>query len=289
MENTIYYNPLSTIVDFDTVMKVETVEVSSDVSNYESESGIRVDDASVAQVTTFKAPKVVVKDVAVTNDGRMKISSKDVKIDNLELDGEFNKATMNAVVFISDTNTVNISGIKGNQTKAYNGIEIANSTSNTDKPKSIIIKDCDFSGPFDNNAINVFDFEDGCTMLVENCHFAKVSNMIRLSNNSNNSIQITVRNCQVDAWETKDWSGMFNLQDYTSTEENYKENNRFAPEKVSITIENCTGPNGVKITSENFPPEAYGSKQDNQLMYVYVDPVGIISYDPLVYPKVTIR
>ena len=66
-----------------------------------------------------------------------------------------------------------------------------------------------------------------------------------------------------------DYAGMILCQDYTSTKAKVDTNNLFAPSKISISIENCTGPNG-KI---NFgtPESVSGTGDLNQLLYVYRD------------------
>lgn len=76
--------------------------------------------------------------------------------------------------------------------------------------------------------------------------------------------------------DTSEYRGMVCLQDYTSkTLEQTQETNRFA--KLTLRFINCSGPDG-KIISKP-AEEVCGSKDENQLLYIYNNKEGFLAYD----------
>ena len=140
--------------------------------------------------------------------------------------------------------------------------------------KKVHVKDVEFTGALTNNAVSVYRVEDNAEILIENCHFTSVSNLFRFSNANNaTGITITLKNCKVDAWESRlNYSGLVIFQDYTSSAGNWQENNLFAASKITLNIIDCTGPNGPIMPAE--PSAVYATHDTNQLAYVYVDKGG---------------
>jgi len=130
----------------------------------------------------------------------------------------------------------------------YNCIEIGLNNSII-PPKKITIKNCNFTGNLTNNAILIFGTQDNAVINIKDCTFAKVSNMLRLSNRTNaTNVTINIENCEVTEYESNlQWRAIILYENYTdTTPEAAEKNNRFAPSKIRINIKNLTS-NGVKI------------------------------------------
>ena len=79
---------------------------------------------------------------------------------------------------------------------------------------------------------------------------------------------------------------MILCQDYTSqTAEEAVANNLFGAGKITVNIINCTHA-GQKITFSD-PSTVAGSKNANQIIYVYYDRTGLVAYDASKYPVIT--
>ena len=201
--------------------------------------------------------------------------------ENVEITGSTIAGTYsdsNAMVIIHADKEVNI---KNNTFSAngYNSIEIGLKSGYAEK---ITIANCDFSSTCSNNAINIFATADNCVVNIENCHFAKVSNMLRISNQTNVHCTINIKDCVVDAWETEEveYTGAVLCQDSTTK----GEGNLFGDGKIKINFFNLTGPNGV--VKGVLPEDVCGTKNEKQLVYVYTDKVE--EYAANVYPVVKV-
>ena len=79
---------------------------------------------------------------------------------------------------------------------------------------------------------------------------------------------------------------MILCQDYTSTNaEATAVNNLFGDGKITINIINCTH-NGSKIEFSD-PADIAGSKNADQIIYVYYDKTGLVAYDASKYPVIS--
>lgn len=151
--------------------------------------------------------------------------------------------------------------------------------------KNVVIDNCKF-GDTSNNSILLFRNAAGATVTIKNCAFGKVSNPVRLSNTENTDITLTMIDCSIESVESGDYCGIFCLQDYTSADvASAQSNNLFAPEKVTINLINVTI-TGEKVVAKE-PEKQLGSKTADQLVYVYTNKEGLISYNKDRYPTVT--
>ena len=165
-----FYNPLSTIIQSALEDIIDEIIISDDTSNYISKSPISV-SGELNQIASFNAPSVTISNTTIQNDARMKIDSSVVTIQDSTLSGTFQKTTGNAIIMVNNATSVKVESIDTSDFSSYNGIEVGLNSSTL--PKTIRISDCDFNGDFSNNAINLFDFEDGTSLIIENCHFKK--------------------------------------------------------------------------------------------------------------------
>ena len=245
---------------------VETVTVEADVT--QEDKDVKVVAAEVADTTrTVKAKSIQVEDYKATNSRTVLSAANDVTINNLTTSGDLPKSTSNAGMSIYSNADVVINGGDWNQT-GYNAIEIGLNTDSA--PKNVLIDGIDFDAKMSNNAILVFAHQANATITISNCHFADVSNCVRISNRLNVPAKIKFINCTCDAWESRPgyelYPGFLILEDYTSKNEtDFKEQNRFA--KLDIEFINCYGPYG-KLEGDASTLSVPGPEQ---AVYICVD------------------
>ena len=58
-------------------------------------------------------------------------------------------------------------------------------------------------------------------------------------------------------------------------------------EKIKIKFVNCTGPDGSVLSGDSSPSTYCGSRDENQIMYVYNDYGGSLPYSSARYPEVS--
>lgn len=215
----------------------------------------------------------------------------DVTIDGLTTAGSITQSVSNAAIRITTNEDVVITNSNIGQS-GYNVIEIGLAASSV--PKSVLIKDCDFTGTMSNNAISIFALADNAVVNIENCHFASVSNVIRWSNRTNaTGITFNIKNCTWDKLEpNEDYRSVFLLQDYTSANSDaVYSNNRFSADKLIINFLGCTGTDGklISLADGEDATERFGTG-DGKLVYLYADKVGKISYQdhPEIYPIINV-
>ena len=232
---------------------------------------------------------IVVKSMNADSASVNMTSTGNVSIKNYTATGELAKSVSNAQLKINTSGDVALSssnmGMKG-----YNCVEIGLNTE--DLPDKINISDIDFSGELSNNAILIFGTKDKAVIDINNCHFKKLSNAVRLSNKTNaTGVTLNINNCQFDEWESNPaYAGFLMFQDYTSgSTEAETENNLFGPDKITVNVTNCYGPDGKKISASNIA-DVCGTGKDGQLIYVYCDKSGVIPYgDGSRYPIINIK
>lgn len=213
-----------------------------------------------------------------------------VTIDGLTTTGSITQSVSNAAIKVSTNENVVITNGNIGQS-GYNSIEIGLVNS---APKSILIKDCDFTGNLGNNAISIFALADNTVVNIENCHFASVSNVIRWSNRTNaTGIVFNIKNCTWDNLEPNEtYRSVFLLQDYTSaTAEDVYTNDLFNSTKLIINFLGCTGTDGelISLAENEDATERFGTG-DGKLVYLYADKIGKISYQdhPELYPIINV-
>ncbi len=274
--------------------KVQINDVTVDnsgtaINDPESNINISSEIQSSTGKQSFTAKSILMTDSTVTNTHVDLISEDDVSIANLQTTGELAKKVSNAGISINSKSgdVIINSGTYGQN--GYNAIEIG--LAGTSAPKSVSIKDIDFTSVMSNNAILIFNTADNAIINIENCHFNSVSNVVRLSNRDNVHVTLNIKNCTVDHWDTNPtWAGMIILENYTDkTAEAIQENNRFSPEKITINIENCTGPYGKIVPVDDLSTICGTKNAETQVIYLCNDAgQSNVSYDSSVYPTINI-
>lgn len=240
---------------------------------------------NVTASTSIAGSSVTLKDLTLSAAAMTMLASDDVTVKNLTMDGTLPKKVSNYIVGIHADDYVAIRDSVLNPENAYNGIEIGLTTG---LAKSVTIDNVDFAGHLSNNAINVFGLADYGVLTISNCHFNEVSNILRLSNRANTIWTVNIINCTFDSWETGEYGGMILLQDYTSkSEQEAIEGNQF--HNLIINIQNCTKPDGTKITAPENMVDICATGDENQLIYMYDGWRGIVPYSADIYPTINIR
>lgn len=272
-------------IETDTAITVTTV--SGNIGNIDKDVKILGSETPITSVAKVTGKSIVIDGGNISTGGRLDLSSgNDVTITELNTTGTLEKSVSNASISVNNTSgLVSLANSTINQT-SYNAIEIGLST--TSKPTNVEIKNVEFLATIKNNSISIFNTGDSAIIDIIGCKFVKCSNPIRISNRDNVKLTVNIIDCEFGEWETGEYSGMILCQDYTSKSiEAEATNNLFAPEKVTINIENCTK-GDEKITAENF---TFGDKVDSQILYVYYDKTGFIEYagNESRYPIVNIK
>lgn len=281
LENRLNYlmeNTSETVPDFDGTQEINDLSKSYVISN-----------SNMTNTAELVAKSIIMNNMQISNDARLKVKAKNIEFDNANIEGRFPKDNGNTVVSVNDSEFISFKGVTFNSDDIYNGIEIG--LNSTVLPKNIIFEDCNFEGTFSNNPITIFGTQNNSVITLTNCHFATVSNPLRLSNNSNASgVTVNIVNCSVDKWEetNKDYQGFLLLQDYTSkSSDETLTNNLFGNGKIKVNFVNLMYKDS-KILPENIA-SVCGTKSDGQVVYAYGDKVGFIGYDETRYPTITFK
>lgn len=233
---------------------------------------------------------VTLNNTIIDNNARLnvKTESGDFDLKSGQINGDFPKTNGNTIVSVNDSEYITVKNtvIDAN---SYNVMEFG-LNSNT-LPKSVLIDNCQFTGTQSNNAILVFGMADGGVININNCYFESVSNILRLSNKTNTKCTVNITNCKCDKWESNlDYTGMIICQDYTSKSlEAVQENNLFGDNKITINISNFILPNGQKLTAPTNINSICGSKDANQIIYVYNQYEDVVPYNASRYPNININ
>lgn len=233
---------------------------------------------------------VTLKDTAISNNSSLKIEASDeVALKEVSLQGEYPTGS-GKIVLIDNSDYVTIKDSTFNATAAYNILEIGLASSNM--PKGVLIENCKFTGEYKNNAIGIFGTKDNAVININNCYFESVSNVLRISNQTNaKNVTINITNCVVDKWDVDPkWAGLMICQDYTSGSVAAEEaNNLFAPEKITVNISNLTVPGGKKLVApENIADICGTLNADTQVVYVWNSKGDSIPYSAERYPAVNV-
>ena len=211
-------------------------------------------------------------------------ADNDITVKQSTFNGSVPKATSNAIMKLRANGYITVRDYTFTIEKAYNAIECNLSEAIA---KSIVIDNVNFDGPLSNNAINIFGMANGGVVTIANCHFKKVSNMLRISNRLNTNWTINIINCTVDEWDVGQYGGAILLQDYVSkSAEEVATRNEF--KNLTINIQNLTKPDGTKVVPCDLSTIC-GTQDNNQLIYVYDSYNGVRAYDETIYPTINIQ
>ena len=288
-------NSLSTNVKMlqmklDTINKsnIEIIEITNDVIPEMADAKKDyIISGNINTTANISGKSIELNNVSITNDARLKLNANDIEIRDLNLNGDFPKANGNSVIQINNAEFILFKDMVFDSNNVYNGIEIGLSKTATQQVKNIIFENCKFKGEFANNAILIFATENNSVITLNNCHFDKVSNALRISNKTNSkNVVININNCTIDGWDSNpEYQGFIIFEDYTNkTEEDVNTNNLFAPEKIKVNINNLVY-QGKKLAPTGMA-SVCGTANKNQIIYVYADAIGLIAYDLNKYPNI---
>ncbi len=268
---------------------IEIVEISNDV--IPEMTDVTKDYIISGDINTsanISGKSITLNNVSISNDARLKLNANDIEIRDLNLNGDFPKANGNSVVQINNAEFVLFKDMVFDSNNVYNGIEIGLSKTATQQAKNIIFENCQFKGEFANNAILIFTTDNNSVITLNNCHFDKVSNALRISNRTNSkNVVININNCTIDGWDSNpEYQGFIIFEDYTNkTEEDVNANNLFAPEKITVNINNLTYQD--KKLAPTDIASVCGTANENQIIYIYANAIGLIAYDLNKYPNIS--
>ena len=267
---------------------IEIIEITNDViPEMVDAKKDYIISGNINTTANISGKSIELNNVSITNDARLKLNANDIEIRDLNLNGDFPKANGNSVIQINNAEFILFKDMVFESNNVYNGIEIGLSTTATQQVKNIIFENCKFKGEFANNAILIFATENNSVITLNNCHFDKVSNALRISNKTNSkNVVININNCTIDGWDSNpEYQGFIIFEDYTNkTEEDVNTNNLFAPEKIKVNINNLVY-QGKKLAPTDIA-SVCGTANENQIIYVYADAIGLIAYDLNKYPNI---
>lgn len=267
---------------------IEIIEITNDViPEMVDAKKDYIISGNINTTANISGKSIELNNVSITNDARLKLNANDIEIRDLNLNGDFPKANGNSVIQINNAEFILFKDMVFDSNNIYNGIEIGLSKTATQQAKNIIFENCKFKGEFANNAILIFATENNSVITLNNCHFDKVSNALRISNKTNSkNVVININNCTIDGWDSNpEYQGFIIFEDYTNkTEEDVNTNNLFAPEKIKVNINNLVY-QGKKLVPTDMA-SVCGTANKNQIIYVYADAIGLIAYDLNKYPNI---
>lgn len=262
----------------------ETISADANYNQPDADLVITGGDQAITEKTDIVAKSISLNQATAENAVLSAVaSSGSISIQNFSNSGDLPKSTSNAAVKLNSNDTVIINKSNFSQT-GYNSVEIG---LNNTAPKSISIDGLDFTAPLSNNAILIFAHAKDAVINISNCHFADVSNALRLSNRLNVPATVNIVNCTVDKWDSRDkWAGFLIMEDYTSnTAEDAIAAKRFT--NLTINFVNVKGPGGKLIKPDDIA-SICGTSNAMQAIYVYHDADDEVKpYSSGLYPKMT--
>lgn len=263
----------------------ETISADANYNQPDADLVITGGDQAITEKTDIVAKSISLNQATAENTVlSAAASSGSISIQNFSNSGDLPKSTSNAAVKLNSNDTVIINKSSFSQT-GYNSVEIG---LNNTAPKSISIDGLDFTAPLSNNAILIFAHAKDAVINISNCHFADVSNALRLSNRLNVPATINIVNCTVDKWDSRDkWAGFLIMEDYTSnTAEDAIAAKRFT--NLTINFVNVKGPGGKLIKPDDVASICGTNNAAQQVIYVYHDADDEVKpYSSGLYPKMT--
>lgn len=268
---------------------IEIVEITNDVMPEMTDvTKDYIISGDINTTANISGKSIKLNNVSISNDARLNLNAHDIEIRDLNLNGDFPKTNGNSVVQINNAEFVLFKNIVFNSNNVHNGIEIGLLKTATQQSKNIIFENCQFKGEFANNAILIFATDNNSVITLNNCHFDKVSNALRISNRTNSkNVVININNCTIDGWDSNpEYQGFIIFEDYTNkTEEDVNANNLFAPEKITVNINNLTYQDKKLVPTDI--ASVCGTANENQIIYVYANAIGLIAYDSNKYPNIS--
>lgn len=266
---------------------IEVVEISGGETGMDDITKDYIISGSVNKSTAITGKSITMNGVTVSDNARLILKAEDVELKGLTISGDFPKETDNCVINIKESEFIVFKDMVFDSSNAYNGVEIS-LNNETILPKNILFDNCKFLGDFSNNAILVYATQDNAVITLNNCHFDKISNALRISNTTNaKGVVVNINNCTVDQWDTRaTYQGFLLCEDYVSkTEEEALANNLYAPEKITVNFNNLVYQN-KKVMPEDIS-SVCGTKDENQIVYIFIDSVlDVIAYDRSRYPTI---
>lgn len=262
----------------------ETISADANYNQPDADLVITGGDQAITEKTDIVAKSISLNQATAENAVlSAAASSGSISMQNFSNSGDLPKSTSNAAIKLNSNDTIIINKSNFSQT-GYNSVEIG---LNNTAPKSISIDGLDFTAPLSNNAILIFAHAKDAVINISNCHFADVSNALRLSNRLNVPATINIVNCTVDKWDSRDkWAGFLIMEDYTSnTAEDAIAAKRFT--NLTINFVNVKGPGGKLIKPDDVA-SICGTSNAMQAIYVYHDADDEVKpYSSGLYPKMT--
>ena len=270
-----------------TVGKIEDLSTVNSSKALIAEGVIFAGDSKVKTVT---ADSIVLKNSTITSNAKKTTitlkSNSDITISGLSVEGDFPSNSTPQLIAQSEKDetpaTFTLSNSKfAGKAGSNNTVYVGGITEGTNY-KEINIENCDFSEAEGNTALSFYGWVDDAVINIKNCSFGAFSNPLSFLNSNNATATVNIENCSFKQWEQSlpnyhtgvneehgyDYSyayaGMIILEDHLSGASEL-ENKKFG--KMTININNCTGPNG-KITAPKKLSDVCGSMSKDQLMYV---------------------
>lgn len=263
----------------------ETISADANYNQPDADLVITGGDQAITEKTDIVAKSISLNQATAENAVLSAVaSSGSISMQNFSNSGDLPKSTSNAAIKLNSNDTIIINKSNFSQT-GYNSVEIG---LNNTAPKSISIDGLDFTAPLSNNAILIFAHAKDAVINISNCHFADVSNALRLSNRLNVPATINIVNCTVDKWDSRDKrAGFLIMEDYTSsTAEDAIAAKRFT--NLTINFVNVKGPGGKLINPDDVASICGTNNAAQQVIYVYHDADDEVKpYSSGLYPKMT--
>lgn len=252
-----------------------------------------VDGSYESSVVTMNALNLALLSNDIAENTQLKINAETVAATNVTVNGNYPKSLGNARCSINNAKTITFKNLTFSEAASgYNFVEIGLDETAENLPKEITFDNCKFDGKLSHAAISIFAMDNDAVITFKNCSFKDTDTTFRLTNRTLASgVTINFIDC-TSSWAMPTdgdytYTGPIICQDNYSTSENYEERNMFGGGKIAINFTNFVGPNG-KI--EPCSAEAVsGSKDANQLLFVYVDKAGVINYSADTYPTVNVQ
>lgn len=283
------YDHVVDLVSYQEIAPSQLTTLSNPNGNYIVDG--HGEEITVNAATTITANNLVLNNVTLKSDAMasdaspFQFQTKDLTMTNVKFEGAVSGSTDVVIVKGSQANSITIKDCEFNTQGIYNAIYI----DNTPNLNSVLIDNVKFNTTNRNNAITVGNTLDNAMINIQNCTFEDVSNAVRLFNRNNaTGVGLNVKDCVCNKWEaTPQYAGFFIFEDLAKTAEEATANNVFGPDKVTVTVDNVTGPKG-KIMFTDPKDGAYQGEtaNPNQTYYVYYHKGGLIPYgDGSRYPK----
>ena len=171
--------------------------------------------------------------IKVTTDGDFTMTNS--IIDNTTSTGSF----YNALNIQADGKVTVENNTFTNMNNVYNVIEFSQSVATAN---GTTIKGNTFTGQSKNNVINLFLFEEGTVINIEDNEFAYASNAVRVSNYNNVSdVTINITNNEYKDSSSGAYAGFMLFQEVKKESFN----------GITVNVTNLIGPSGEKVTADS--------------------------------------